>query len=406
MSVNIVFGQTIQEIDWLNKQIKSIETVNPEQTSNDLKPFLQLAMQARLIGLGECTHGSREIFQMKHRLLRALVEQSDSVVFALEIDFAGAQIVNDYVSDSQGDSLSVLKALGYWTWKIEEIWQMIQWIRVHNQSHIPKIIFSGFDINIPFPALSAVRQFAIEQRDSDLIHLVDELDSLHRKPALKTSDWYWRIKKLSEHLSEEVISRNASIDLQHSTQMLVQHAEMKGKGKQEYKFRDECMAANINWLVNRFPKAKLVIWAHNGHIQKRNGSLKSMGYYLYRKFGLDYLSLGFAVGKGTFTAVRLDSLTNRGQLHRNNHLTAPVVNSFENWFSRAALHNFFLDLRSISSVPKEGKWLTQKKLLRHIGAINFSELDSQFRPDQQLIELYDVLVYLDQTSSSHSYVAK
>lgn len=41
-SINFCFGQTTQEINWLNKQIQPIESVNPDHSSDDLKPFRQI----------------------------------------------------------------------------------------------------------------------------------------------------------------------------------------------------------------------------------------------------------------------------------------------------------------------------------------------------------------------------
>jgi erythromycin esterase len=133
LHVSAIFGQTAPEIDWLNRQLKPIASVNPNHSSNDdLKPFRQLVKQARVVGLGECTHGSHEVFQMKHRLLTELVEQLDFTVFAIEADFAGAQLVNEYVQSGTGDSLSVLNALGYWTWYTDEVWQLIKWMKDYN----------------------------------------------------------------------------------------------------------------------------------------------------------------------------------------------------------------------------------------------------------------------------------
>ncbi len=61
---------------------------------------------ARVVALGEATHGSREFFQLKHRLVRFLIEDHDFRTFAMEAHFTRALAVNDYVLDVKGDAKS------------------------------------------------------------------------------------------------------------------------------------------------------------------------------------------------------------------------------------------------------------------------------------------------------------
>ena len=50
----------------------------------DLAAFGKAIGGARVVALGEATHGTREIFQMKHRLLEYLVKEKGFTVFAIE----------------------------------------------------------------------------------------------------------------------------------------------------------------------------------------------------------------------------------------------------------------------------------------------------------------------------------
>ncbi|GAB3716960.1 erythromycin esterase family protein [Spirosoma flavus] len=406
-STSFCVAQSSPEIDWLNKQLKPIESVNPNHSSEDLNPFRQMVKQAKLIGLGECTHGSHEIFQMKHRLLTHLVEQLDFTVFAIEADFAGAQLVNEYVQSGKGDSLAVLDALGYWTWYTDEVWQLIKWMKNYNQVHYNKLAFTGFDMNIPYPAIKALRQYAVQRSEVALQGWVDELDTLYRSQALKQTNWEKKAQQLSEEIQQALGSQMASPVMQHCARTLVQYAQMRRKGFHAGNmFRDKCMATNIEWIRQQNPTAKVVLWAHNGHIEKRTGLSKSMGHHLTKTYGSDYLSVGFTTGKGTFTAVRIDPQTKQRHLSRTNSLVEPIADSFEKWFAGTGVANFYLDLRALPTDKAEAGWLTQKKWMRNIGSTVPAKPDYQFTPNHRLRELHDVLIHLNQTTASHSYLVK
>jgi len=61
------------------------------------------------------------------------------------------------------------------------------------------------------------------------------------------------------------------------------------------------MAANLEWIADEARKgSKVVIWAHNGHVQKREGG---MGGWLAKHYGRDLVVFGFAANEGAYTAV-------------------------------------------------------------------------------------------------------
>src|SRR5262249_53072164 len=65
--------------------------------------------------------------------------------------------------------------------------------------------------------------------------------------------------------------------------------------------RDTSMAANVAWILEQFPNAKVVLWAHNGHINRQPGT---MGSLLADWYGKDYLPIEFAFHEGNYNAIR------------------------------------------------------------------------------------------------------
>jgi erythromycin esterase-like protein len=131
-----------------------------------------------------------------------------------------------------------------------------------------------------------------------------------------------------------------------------------------------------------------------------------MGYYLTKTYGTAYISVGFTTGKGTFTAVSIDPKTNQRHLSRANRLLDPVADSFEKWFAGSHVANFYLDLRTLPPDKVEAGWLSQKKWMRNIGSTVPAKPDYQFTANHRLRELHDVLIHLNQTTASHSYLVK
>ena len=92
----------------------------------DLEPLGALVGDAHLVALGEATHGARDFFQLKHRLLEFLVERKGFTVFAIEATMPEAFDVNEYVLSGKGDARKALAGLYFWTWNTEEVLDMIE----------------------------------------------------------------------------------------------------------------------------------------------------------------------------------------------------------------------------------------------------------------------------------------
>jgi len=61
--------------NWLRTHAIRLQTVDPMSDLGDLQALAPVIGDARIAGAGEATHGTREHFLYKHRLLRFLVTQ-------------------------------------------------------------------------------------------------------------------------------------------------------------------------------------------------------------------------------------------------------------------------------------------------------------------------------------------
>lgn len=111
------------------------------------------------MSLGEATHGTREIFQMKHRLTEFLASELGFTIFAIEANMPEAYRVNDYVLHGKGDPRALLNAMYFWTWNTEEVLAMIGWMRQFNASGKGRVESTGFDMQTETVAMEIVQKF-------------------------------------------------------------------------------------------------------------------------------------------------------------------------------------------------------------------------------------------------------
>lgn len=136
---------------WLASNAIRLNTVDPRSGLTDLRPIRNIVGDARIVALGEPTHGNREVFQLKHRMIEFLVTEMGFNVFALESPMAETFDLNDYVLTGIGDPAKALAGIRYRTWDTEEVLEAIEWIREYNAdpANATKVTFYGFDVHDP-----------------------------------------------------------------------------------------------------------------------------------------------------------------------------------------------------------------------------------------------------------------
>src|SRR5262245_22889822 len=140
---------TPEQIDWVKDHAIPLVGVEAGHGFDDLDPLADLIGEARIVALGECTHGSREVFQMKHRLVEFLASELGFTIFSIEASTPESYRVNDFVSRGQGDPAALIRGMYFWTWSTSEVLDMVKWMRDFNETGKKHIDFTGFDMQTP-----------------------------------------------------------------------------------------------------------------------------------------------------------------------------------------------------------------------------------------------------------------
>lgn len=393
--------------DWLNKNCIPLKYVKAENGLDDLKPLKDLIGDARIVSLGECTHGSSEVFSMKHRMLEYLVKEKGFTIFSIEANMPEAYALNGYIIDGKGDPRKLLAGMYFWTWNTQEVLDMIEWMKKYNETATNKILFTGFDMQFPDVAIKTLRDYLVLNK-SGFLSILNDYDSLSKKKQLKKNEGNDKFKTLQADAQIILDSLNAykpkvyNKDFNWAFQnahILWQYAANHFSNPS----RDESMAENVKWILDQNPSAKIVLWAHNGHVRKDNDGFeyKSMGEYLDKLYGKQMIAIGFATAEGTYTAVQRDGKKFIGLDSTNTIL--PKENSYESIFTTADAADFLLDLRNISKDQEGCGWVFEKKFFRAIGA---GAMDKFQFAKINLTSHFDMIIFMRKTSASKCFSIK
>jgi erythromycin esterase len=406
-------------VDWLEANVVPFTTALPGDEFEDLAFLKERIGDARVVALGEATHGTREFFDMKHRLLRFLVKEMDFNTFAIEATWPESNRVNDYVHTGVGDARMLLSGLYFWIWNTEEVLDMIEWMRRHNNNpgDDPTVSFFGFDMQHPGMAVYNVETFLADV-DPPFASFVRGLYDcirpfLNDPQGQRTASHSAADPAVQQECAENVVevqdsltarraqyealsSAEAVARLLRSARIVLQKVEMD---RSDGLFvRDSSMAENAIWLLEQAgPDAKIVLWAHNGHVNDVPGW---MGSRLREEYGDDLVIVGFDFFEGSFTASVLSATDVLVEGPGPRTVAAPPADSYEYHFRAADVPRFVLDLRAIDLRTAATQWLAGPRRFRLIGCcFRVSDPLSHFT-FAELPQEYDLLVYFQ--NSTHS----
>ncbi|UCD36751.1 MAG: erythromycin esterase family protein [Fidelibacterota bacterium] len=405
---------------WLQENVVPFTTCEPGQDYEDLMPLKEMIGDARIVSLGEATHGTSEFFKMKHRILEFLVQEMDFTIFAIEANWMEANLVNDYVLWGEGDPVLRLAGLYFWTWNTQEVLDMILWMRSYNASlsEGEKVQFLGFDMQFPAMAIDYVHDY-FQKVDSAKISWVD---SVYAGFRAYENEWgsYWNYRgapdtiktqcRISVGCVYDTLSANQSryealssptewaVALHHARIVMQTEDHLADRG---VGWRDMYMAENVTWILDQAgPEAKIVLWAHNGHIREDTDERYRMGSFLREEYGDDMVIFGFSFFQGAFNAITYDPDMQTYTGNDVHEVSTPTVNSYETYFHLAGEPRMFLDLRGIDYDRNVTKWLSGPRLFRSIGSVYDDTHGDVYFYWAQLPREFDVIIHFEDTTPS------
>ena len=396
------------EVDALKENIKPLKSVEPDSEMDDLQFLKENLKDKTIIGMGEATHGNKEIFNAKHRIFKFLVEELNYKVFAIEGDFGGAEVVNDYIVNGNGNPEDAVKSMGFWTWSTEEVVDMVNWMRKYNESveDKDKIRFYGFDFQKYNTNKNLLKDY-LNKSDKELADkyenlLNDDIDSDYIKNTdnQKREAIFSDLKKLQDEMEQ-----NKGKLINNSDEDEYEKALQNAKALKQFdewiisnysgNVRDKYMAENVNWILNYEGKKgnnNIFLWAHNGHIDKNyTYPYVSMGKLLNDQYKEKYYAIGTEFYKSQFTAYNnMTDSKEKFEVETNKEWMADL-------FHETGVSVGYVDLKDTCKNEVMGKIFESSQKMHSIGS-TFNSMYSMFPQTYTLdtvpIKSFDGIVYI------------
>ncbi|MFE0646871.1 erythromycin esterase family protein [Streptomyces sp. NPDC058877] len=368
---------------WLADAALPLAGVRAGGPTVDLQPLKEVLAGVRVVGLGEATHGTSEFFQLKHRLLEFLVTELGFNALAMEASASAGPAVDAYVRHGVGDAARAIAGLGFWTWRTLEVLAMVEWMRAHNRgrSEEQKVRFIGIDPQQCGNSLVLIDSFLQEAAPDRVVRLLRPLRVLATAHPGSRPDPERRLVCRARELLEFLRERfpDAAEALEHAG-VLLRAADLVTRDRHQaapegtpFAVRDRYMADAVGTVLDE-PSAKVVLWAHNGHVSTSlRGGAPALGRHLRVRCGATYYALGLLFGSGSFRARRMRSgpwRAPRGGPVVTHRIGPAPAGTVEARLGAARPDDHFVDLRGAAAAPTAVReWLVGSHGTRSFGAM-------------------------------------
>ena len=434
MTDDVQSGGPSPPTDALQEHVTPLVTTEPTPADDDLRFLDSMLADRRAVGLGEATHGSREFFDLKHRLIRYLIERHDFRAVAIETDFGNARTLDAYVAGQTGTdspagvdlapdatAADALDRLQLWPWKTESVAGLLDWLREFNEdrSASDRVRVYGIDAQHASGPARAIREL-LDRADADLLdEWTDALadlaeegftdgptvipDHLDDAESLCSAVSTWLDSDAAGALSERdcrFLDRHVQT-LDRAREFVAARADDDAGVAAVSRIRDRAMADTVSWILSETDAERVALWAHDGHVQTgRETSYDEpydiLGTHLRDRLGDDYYALGFDFAAGALQAIsEVD-----GEYELGHHeVRDPPERSLTSALTGLDCSVFYLDLDAAADDPSCADWLAESRPKRSVGSTFYdAEADRENYAEFDFAADFDGLLFVRETT--------
>jgi protein-L-isoaspartate(D-aspartate) O-methyltransferase len=402
----------------------------------DLGALLERIGDARLVLIGEASHGTSEFYRMRAEITKELIRKRGFDFVAVEADWPDAAAVNRWVHDRPAalddtGRMRPFQRFPTWMWRNHETLAFTEWLRAHNakmRGDRASVSFYGLDLYSLFTSIQAVLQY-LDRIDPATARVARqryacltpwEADPAAYGQAAITGRYrvcereaVAMLRDLSERrLDYAARDGEAALDVVQNARLVADaeryYRAMYYGSNESWNLRDRHMFETLESLLGfHGPAAKAVIWEHNSHLGDASATEMGMrgqlnvGQLCREKFGTSAFLIGFGTDRGTVAAADHWDGPMRVMAVRPSHLE-----SYERLCHDAGVPAFLLHLREPAREDLRYE-LEPARLERAIGVV--------YRPDTEIQSHYfhaslprqfDEYIWFDETRAVRPVTAE
>jgi protein-L-isoaspartate(D-aspartate) O-methyltransferase len=378
---------------------------------------------AKVVLLGEATHGTTEFYQARAAITRHLIEKHGFTIVAVEADWPDAAAVDRHVrhrGPGAGGNEPPFGRFPAWMWRNTDVEAFVEWMRAHNSGleNDRQAGFHGLDIYNLSGSIGAVLDY-LDKIDPEAARVARQrygcLTPWQKEPSAYGSavlsrgyreceeaviaqcrDLLAKRLEYARHDGERFFDAAQNARLVAAAEHY--YRAMYYGGTDTWNLRDRAMFDTLVRLLElRGAQAKAVVWAHNSHIGDARftdmGAVRdqlNVGQLCRERFGEDAALIGFGTHAGTVAAA-----SDWGGEMETKQVLPARADSYERLCHEAGTARFLLDLQRHQELHYR---LLQPRLERMIGVIYRpdTEFESHY-VEASLPQQFDAFVYFDET---------
>ena len=380
---------------------------------------------ARVVCLGEASHGTSEFYRARAEISRRLIERNGLNIVAVEADWPDAATIDRYVRHRpwREGELRAFERFPTWMWRNHEFDGFIRWLRGHNEDRDYERMcgFYGLDLYNLNGSMRAVIDY-LDKVDPVLASLAHRrygcLDPWAENPQLygrnALIEGYARcevgvVQMLRDLLQKRVDCFGEECDEwldATANARLVKDAEayyrvMYYGSAESWNLRDRHMFDTLNMILDaKGPQSKAIVWAHNSHIGNAaytdmgmNRGELNIGQLVKEKWDAKARLIGFGTHSGTVAAA-----DDWDEPMKIKPVRPSLSESYERASHESGIDRFILDLREGEVGREIREALMEPRLERFIGVIYRPETERWSHYSEAILpKQLDAWVWFDET---------
>jgi protein-L-isoaspartate(D-aspartate) O-methyltransferase len=410
-------GTLAQAIAKSSEAFTSIESVK-------LGAMLKRIGDARVVLLGEATHGTSEFYRMRERISRALIQHHGFSFIAIEGDWPDAARIDHYIRHREypASEWTAFARFPAWMWRNQEVREFVDWLRSYNTGTKPddRVAFYGLDLYSLYNSIQSVLDY-LDRVDPKTAAVARQryacLTPWQSDPAVyghaTLTGQYRTCEPEVTSMLADLMQRRRAYAEHDGARFLdaVQNARLVANAERYYRtmyygsreswnLRDSHMFETLkNLLSFHGPHSKGLVWAHNSHVGDSSATEMSardeynIGHLCRQEFGNASYSIGFGTHGGTVAAA-----SNWDEPMQIKTIRPALPMSYERLFHETGEPCFLLPLREIPRALSAG--LLQPRLERAIGVIYRPETELQSHYFEAVLpRQFDEYIWFDETNA-------
>ncbi len=373
--------------------------------SADLDPLLERIGDAKIVLLGEATHGTSEFYRMRERISQELIARKGFRFVAIEGDWPDVARLDHYVRHFEypPSEWTAFARFPTWMWRNNEVRSFVDWLHAQNSARKleNRVAIYGLDLYSLYTSIRSVLKY-LDEVDTDSARIARHrygcLTPWQADPATyghaALTGAYRTCEKEVVRVLADILHKQSDYAAHDGERFMdaVQNARLVTDAEHYYRImyygsraswnlRDSHMFETLKTLLAfHGPEAKAIVWAHNSHIGDAAATEMSargeynIGHLCREEFGDRAFSIGFGTHSGTVAAASDWD----GPMEVKAVLPS-LRQSYEWLCHETGRPQFMLPLRGRSAAEVRNK-LAKPRLERAIGVI--------YRPETELASHY------------------